>query len=178
MKKILIPLFILGTGFMMYIMAQTSSLLKTPETKMGIINLELAHNTTKTSAILQAWAPTTDTNRIEVAKINTYWDLLFLFFYSGLLYLLCHFIADNTAGAMAKAGRLIANAAIISGITDIMENTGMLFSLNGLVSPIVSFSTAFFSYIKWGLVVIAVLYVLIGLLAVAYRKIRATSISV
>jgi len=171
MKKILIPLFILGTGFMMYIMSQTSTLLKTPETKAGIINLELANTTSKTSAILTAWAPTATTNRIEVAKINTYWDLLFLFFYAGLLYLLCHFIADNTAGAIARAGRLVANAAIVAGICDVMENTGMLFSLNGLVSPIVSGCTAFFSVIKWGLVVIAILYVLVGLLVVGYRKV-------
>lgn len=172
MKKILIPLFLIGTGFMMYIMAQTSSLLKTPETKMGIIDLELAYNTAKTTTVLNAWAPTATTDRVDIAEINTYWDLLFLFFYAGLLYLLCHFIAENSVGAMSKAGYFIANAAIVAGIADIMENTGMLFSLNGLVSPIVSFCTAFFSIIKWGLVVIAILYVLVGLLMVAYRKVK------
>ena len=178
MKKILIPLFLLGTGFMMYMMSATSSLLKTPETKAGIINLELAYNTAKTNAVLHAWAPTATTDRIDVAKINTYWDLLFLFFYAGLLYLLCNFIADNTAGFISKAGQLMASAAIIAGICDLMENTGMFFSLYGMVSPIVSFCTAFFSVIKWCLVVIAVLYVLVGLLVVAYRKIKAASISV
>ena len=172
MKKILIPLFLLGTGFMMYMMSQTSSLLKTPETKAGIIDLELANTTAKTNAILHAWAPTTDTDRIDVAKINTYWDLLFLFFYAGLLYLLCNFIGDNTEGRMSKTAYLIANAAIIAGIADLMENTGMFFSLYGMVSPIVSFCTAFFSVIKWCLVVIAILYVLVGLLVVAYRKVK------
>ena len=173
MKKILIPLFLLGTGFMMYMMSATSSLLKTPETKAGIINLELANTTAKTSAILHAWAPTATTDRIDIAKINTWWDLLFLFFYAGLLYLLCNFIADNTAGFMSKAGYLIANAAIIAGICDVMENTGMFFSLYGMVSPIVSFCTAFFSVIKWGLVFITILYVLVGLLVVGWRKIRS-----
>jgi hypothetical protein len=172
MKKILIPLFLLGTGFMMYLMTQTSALLKTPTTRFGIINLELASDTVKTNTILNAWAPTTGTDRIDIAEINTYWDLLFLFFYAGLLYLLCNFIAENTAGAISRAGYYIANASIIAGIADVMENTGMLFSLNGLVSPIVSFCTAFFSVIKWSLVVIAILYILAGLLVVAYRKIR------
>jgi hypothetical protein len=178
MKKILIPLFLLGTAFMMYIMAQTSALLKTPATKMGIINLELASDTAKTNAIINAWAPNAVSNKIEVAKINTYWDLLFLFFYAGLLYLLCNFIAANTVGIISKAGYLIANAAILAGIADVMENTGMLFSLNGLISPIVSFCTAFFSAVKWLLVFIAILYVLIGLLFIAWKKIKSYSISI
>ena len=178
MRKILIPLFVLGTGFMMYIMAQTSLLLKAPATPMGIINLELANNAAKTTAIINAWAPTASSNKIEVAKINTYWDLLFLFFYAGLLYLLCSLVAANSTGKAAKIGYLIANASIIAGIADVMENTGMLFSLNGLISPIVSFCTAFFSVIKWSLVIIAILYALGGLLILAYRKIRYNSISI
>jgi hypothetical protein len=178
MKKILIPLFLLGTGFMMYLMAETSALLKTPATPMGIINLELANNTAKTNVVINAWAPTASSDKIDVAKINTYWDLLFLFFYAGLLYLLCNFIAANTTGIISKAGYLIANAAILAGIADVMENTGMLFSLNGLVSYIVSFCTAFFSVIKWSLVTIALLYVLVGLLLVAYQKIKSYSISI
>jgi hypothetical protein len=170
MKKKLIPIFLIGTAVMMYIMAETSALLKTPATPMGIINLELANNITKTNAVIKAWAPDANSDRIDVARINTYWDLIFLFFYAGLLYLLCSFIASNTSGKISGAGRLIANAAILAGIADIMENTGMLFSLNGIVSPIVSFCTAFFSVIKWTLVLISVLYVLTGLIALAFRK--------
>ena len=173
MKKILIPLFLFGTGFMMYMMAETSALLKTPATKMGIINLELASDTAKTNAIINAWTPNADSDKIHVAKINTYLDLLFLFFYAGLLYLLCCLIADNSTGKAAKIGYLIAHAAIIAGIADVMENTGMLFSLNGLISPIVSFCTAFFSVIKWTLVIIAVLYAIVGLLVLAFRKIKS-----
>ena len=171
-KKILIPLFLLGTACMMYIMSQTSALLKTPQTKMGIIDLELAHTSAKTNAIIAAWAPAAGTDRIDLARINTYWDLLFLFFYAGLLYLLCQFVSENTPGAMSRAGRLIASAAIIAGIADIMENTGMLFSLSGQVSALISFCTATFSVIKWSLVVIALLYALVGLPVVAYRKVK------
>ncbi len=172
MRKILIPLFLFGTGFMMYMMSETSALLKTPATPAGIINLELANSTAKTNAILYAWAPNANSDKIQVAKINTYWDLLFLFFYAGLLYLLCSLVAANSTGKAAKIGYLIASAAIVAGIADVMENTGMLFSLNGLVSPIVSFCTAFFSSIKWTLVTIAILYAIGGLLVLAFRKIK------
>ena len=172
MKKIIIPLFLFGTGFMMYLMSETSALLKTPATKMGIINLELASDTAKTNAIIHAWAATANSDKINVAKINTYLDLLFLFFYAGLLFLLCNVVANNSTGKAATIGHLIANAAIVAGIADVMENTGMLFSLNGLMSSIVSFCTAFFSIIKWSLVIIAILYAIGGLLVLAYRKIK------
>lgn len=173
MRKILIPLFLFGTGFMMYLMAQTSALLKTPVTPIGIINLELASDTEKTNAVINAWATFNSSDKITVAKINTYWDLLFLFFYAGLLYLLCSLVAANSTGKAAKIGHLIANAAILAGIADILENTGMLFSLNGFILPIVSFFTAFFSVIKWILVAIAILYAIGGLLVLGYRKIKS-----
>ena len=161
-----------GTGCMMYLMAQTSALLKTPITPAGIINLELASNTKTTTAIIKAWTPDAFSDKINVAKINTYWDFLFLFFYAGLLYLLCNLVADNSMGKAAKIGQLVVIGAIVAGIADLIENTCMLFSLNGLISPIVSFCTAFFSVVKWSLVLIALLYSIGGLLFLAYRKIK------
>ena len=68
MRKILIPLFLFGTAVMMYLMVQTSALLKTPVTPAGIINLELANNTAKTTAIINAWAPNADSEKKAVQK--------------------------------------------------------------------------------------------------------------
>ena len=173
MKKILLPLFLVGTVTMMVIMAQTSALLKTPAAPMGIINLELANTIVKTNAILNSWAPTTTTDKIETAKINTYNDFLFLFFYAGFLFLLCKTIAANIDGVFKKAGRILATATLLAGFCDVLENIGILFSLNQLISPVVSFCTALFSVIKWGLVTIAILYAVFGLLVLAYRKINS-----
>lgn len=170
MKKLLIPVFILGTLTMMFIMADTGALLKTPAAKCGIIDIELAYNPAHTTTILNSWSPTAGTDRIAAAKFNTYSDFLFLFFYAGLFFLACNAIANSSSGGFAKWGHRIANATLVAGFADVLENTGILFSLNGLVSPIVSFCTAFFSVIKWSLVVIAVLYIISGLLALAFRK--------
>ncbi len=173
MKKILLPAFLLGTVVMMFIMSQTSALLKTAATPAGIINLELAYNTTKINTIIQAWAPNAVSDKIDAAKINTYIDFLFLFFYAGFLFLCCKAVATNSSGVLAKWGYIIANATIVAGLADVMENIGMLFSLNGLISSTVSFCTAFFSAIKWSLVIIAILYAIGGLLVLAYRKIKS-----
>ena len=75
-------------------------------------------------------------------------------------------------GPAAKAGQFIARGALLSGLLDVFENTGMLITLHGHSSATVAFLTVFFSIIKWGLVIIAVLYLLTGLLVLAYRRIK------
>jgi hypothetical protein len=172
MQKLLLPFFFIGSMAMIVVMTKTGATLKTPATPMGILDLEFAYNTEKTTAVLNAWAPTSGTDNIAAAKINTYWDFLFLFFYAGFLFLACKKIAANIQGPVARAGNLIAKAALLAAVLDIIENACMLLTLNDQGSPTVAFCTTFISVIKWGLALIAVLYVLTGLLALAYRRIK------
>ena len=139
---------------------------------MGILNLEFAYNIAKTTGIIEAWRSTGEPNNILAAIYNTFYDFLFLFFYAGFLFLACNKIAENIKGPASKAGKLIARGALLAGILDILENTGMLISLHDHVSAAVSFLTVFFSVIKWALAIIAVLYVLTGLVQMAYQKIK------
>jgi hypothetical protein len=170
MKKLLLPFFFLGTIAMMVVMAKTGATLKTAATPMGILDLEFAYNTTKTSAIINAWAPTNELDNIAAAKANTYWDFLFLFFYAGFLFMACKKIAAKISGPVSKAGNLIAQGALWAGFLDILENTGMLLTLSNQGSSTIAFVTTFVSVIKWGLALIALLYVLTGVLALAFRK--------
>lgn len=170
MKKLRLPFFLLGTIAMMYVMAKTGSVLKTPGTPLGIINLEFAYNTAKTTPIINSWASISSADLISAAKNNTYWDFVFLFFYVGFLFLTSKIIAAKTAGSFSKAGKMIAKGALWAGFLDIIENTGMLLTLNNQGSSGIAFCTSFVSVIKWALVFIAVLYVSTGLLALAFRK--------
>ncbi len=172
MKKLLLPLFFLGTIAMIFVMVKTGASLKTVSTPHGILDLEFAYNTTKTTTIINAWQPsfTESFGKIAAAKLNTQCDFLFLFFYAGFLFLACKKIAANINGPVAKAGNIIAKGAIAAGIFDMIENAGMLLTLNNYHSSAIAFGTTFFSVIKWGLALIAVLYVLTGLLVLAYRK--------
>jgi hypothetical protein len=172
MKKILLPFFFIGSMAMIVVMTKTGASLKTPAAPMGILDLEFAYNTSKTTPILNSWAPTVNTDNIAAAKINTYWDFLFLFFYSGFLFLACKKIAAVIKGPVAKAGNFIAKGALLAGFLDMIENAGMLLTLNGQGSSTVAFCTTCISVIKWGLALIAVLYVLTGLLVLAYRRIK------
>ena len=172
MKKLLLPFFFIGSMAMIVVMTKTGATLKTPAAPMGIVDLEFAYNTAKTTPILNSWAPNADIDNIAAAKTNTYWDFLFLFFYAGFLFLACKKIASAIKGPVAKAGNLIAKAALLAGFLDIIENIGMLLTLNGQDSSTIAFGTTCISVIKWGLALIAVLYVLTGLLVLAYRKIK------
>ena len=170
MKKYTIPFFLFGSLVMIYVMTTTGEPLKTPATPHGILDLEFAYNTAKTTAVTDAWTPS---DNIAVAKLNTWLDFLFLFFYSFFLFFASKKIAGTFQSTIAKAGYLIAGGALLAGFLDILENTGMLLTLNGHTSGTIAFLTTFFSIIKWGLAIIAVLYVLTGILVLAYRKIKS-----
>ncbi len=169
MKKYTIPFFLVGSLVMIYVMAKTGEPLKTPTTPLGILDLEFAYNTVKASTVINAW---TSSGSIAAAKLNTWLDFLFLVFYSFFLFFACKMIAQIFDGAIAKAGHRIAKGALFAGFLDILENTGMLITLNGHISGNVAFLTTFFSIIKWALALVAVLYVLTGVLVSAYRKIK------
>jgi hypothetical protein len=170
MQKLLLPFFLVGTVVMMLVMAKTGSTLKTPDTPLGIIDLEFAHNIHKVKSVLAAWAPTPELDNIKLAKINTWWDFIFLFFYSGFLFLTCKKMAVKIKGPVAIAGKMIAKGALLAGFLDILENAGMLLTLNDHSSSTIAFATTFVSVVKWGLAAIAVLYVLTGLIVFTFRK--------
>lgn len=169
MKKLLLPFFLVGSLAMIVVMAKTGATLK-PASPHGILDLEFAYNTTKTAEVLKAWAPANGIDNIAVAKTNTYWDFLFLFFYAGFLFLACKKIASKISGPVSKACNLIAKGAILAGFLDIIENIGMLLTLSNQGSSAIALATTIVSVIKWVLALIAVLYVLTGVIALAFRK--------
>lgn len=165
MRKILFLLFLAGTLIMVYIMSKTGAPLKTTLTPHGIINLELAGNADSTNAILKAWAPVGGTNNIAVAERNTWLDFIFIFFYSGFLFLMANKIRRSFAGGFGKAGKYIARGALLAGFFDILENVGMLTSLSGKGAATVSLFTASCSMMKWGLLLVVGLYIFTGMMA-------------
>lgn len=161
-----------GTLIMIGVMLKTGASLKTPATPMGIVNLELASNDTQVNAILKAWTATVDTDNISAARLNTWLDFIFLFFYSFFLSASCIRLGAVIRGGYGRAGSLMAQAALLAGFLDILENAGMLMSLNGNVYNNIALLTWSFSVIKWALVALVIVYLLCGLGMLLYRKIR------
>ncbi len=143
-------------------MAKTGAPLKTTLTPKGILDLEFAGNASKTAVVVNAWKNIPPGDRLELAKINTWLDFIFIFFYSFFLSQSCRSIAGAANGFLLLTGRFLAAGALAAGLLDIFENTGMLLTLNGHFSDSNSLLTFIFAVSKWGLVLAAIGYIVIA----------------
>lgn len=148
-------------------MSKTGASLKTPATPKGILDLEFAYNSTKTTAVINAWAPNSTVDNISAAKNNTYYDFIFLLFYALFLFFTCKKIALINNSSI---GWLIAKGALAAGGLDVFENAGMLITLSGNSSDSIAILTTIISVIKWGLAIAAVIYMLAGLIKLIANK--------
>ena len=162
MKKSLFPLIIIGTVIMIVVMVITEAPLKKPETPAGIINLELAFDTAHSNKTIAAW---TSANVIGAARINTYWDFLFIFFYSLFLFLCSKKLSAkfNPGNWKRKAGLFVSKVILVAALLDATENSGMLLTLNGKGSSAVVLITSICSAAKWTIVLLTILYILLAL---------------
>jgi len=167
MKKYFLLLLLVGTAIMIFVMAKTSTTLKTTATPCGILNLEFANNTAKTTKVINAWAPNNAVDNIRVARINTYYDFIFILFYASFLFFTAKKIARINN---SKAGLLFAKGALLAGLLDVSENAGMLITLAGSSSATIALLTAICSLIKWGLVILVVVYCLAGIIYLMRHK--------
>lgn len=174
MNKLLIPFFILGTIAMILVMGKTGKPLKTPSTPAGIVNLEFAYNKKKVDSVFKAWEINTPSSKINVAKTNTYWDFLFIFFYAGLLYLASKKLSGiyRTGTGFEKAGKRIAVLALNAGLLDVIENGCMLQLLNGNMQNWLATTATVCASVKFTFLFIAVMYVFVSLPLSAYAKFR------
>lgn len=165
-----------GTLVMMYLMAVSGKPLKTPATPHGIIDLEFAYSKIKVEGVMNAWIEykIDKVDRVAAAKENTYLDFIFLLFYSPFLFLCCRkLIAGYNPGSfISKAGKSIAKGALLSGFLDMLENLGMLQSLNGNISGTIALFTSVVSIAKWALVITAIIFILFMLVYKFSRRIK------
>ena len=172
MRKYFFPIVAVGSLVMVILMSKTSATLKTPATPLGILNLEFAYNAAKAGTVLNAWQPNERIDNIEIAKFNTWLDFIFLFFYSLFLYKASKMLSGTYKGTLQKTGLLLANGAMLAGLLDIMENAGMLFTLQGNINNAILLLTTTVSIIKWILALAAVAYLLIFSAAHFIRTIK------
>jgi hypothetical protein len=162
MKKLQLPILVIGTIIMIVVMTITGATLKTPTTPKGILDLEFAYNTTKVNTVTNTWLYNGKIDNIKAAKINTYLDFIFLVFYALFLFVACKKIANSYTGSFSKIGLLLAKGALVAGLLDVFENAGMLMSLFGNTTTAIALFTTICSVIKWLLALGAVLYGLVG----------------
>ncbi|MBK7099200.1 MAG: hypothetical protein IPH58_13740 [Sphingobacteriales bacterium] len=143
---------------MLNIMGKTGAALKTVETLHQIVNLELAFTKKKTDSIIGIWEKK---NVLSDAINNTHWDFLFIFFYTGLFFLMCKGMALQfyEKRYWFRTGWFFAKFSLVAGIFDVAENLLMLQSFNGNRSELISFCTGLFASIKFTILILAAIFI-------------------
>ena len=168
-KKSTFYFLLAGTCIMIVVMYITGKPLNTIVTPSGILHLEFANLQQKTEQVLNAWkdSSTNSINIISAAKTNTWFDFLFLLFYSSFLFCSCKLLARALYQhkSFSKLINFFSVLALITGFLDIIENIGMLVSLADNVSDRTAFITSFSSIVKWILVIMVLLSIISSLTA-------------
>lgn len=174
-KKFSILILLPGTIVMIFIMVMTGKPLNTRETPCGILNLELASTKHQVQLVIASWRKKSSINNdfVQAAKINTWFDFAFLFFYSLLLFAFCSSLSRLVANKlMASVLSFFAAVALVAGGLDIVENIGMLLSLSGIITQSITLITFLASIIKWALVLGVMASLLIGVVVFLFSRNR------
>lgn len=164
-------ILLISTVIMAVLMSLQGSSLKTPETRGGIVSLELAPSQIDADSVLDTWNEysTPSKDIIQIAILNTKIDFGFLLCYSLFLFTCALQLAakfnDN------KILKLFAWSALVAGILDILENIGMLQTLHLKGSDTIAWMTAVAAYFKFALLIGAVLAILVFVIKFLVRKI-------
>ena len=158
----IIKYLLYGTLIMVIIMQYSGHPFISPTTPGGILSLEFADTKTKIQSIYDAWQATNIRGRTNIAqaRINTYWDFVFIFFYSALFFFWNWISAQNPVNNK-YLGKAAALLAIIAGTLDVIENLGMLKSLNGNILDATADMTSLCATIKFSLLGISVLILMV-----------------
>jgi hypothetical protein len=151
MKNFILIFFSIGLIFMVFMMTKTGSILKTPTTPTGILNIEFARDTADIKRILKAWTFVKNEGKtaIEAAKTNTYWDFAFIFFYAGFFFYGNTLLSEKFRGRFIKICEWASVAALFAGFFDCCENSLILTSLSGKYTPFIVSLTKIFAIVKF-----------------------------
>ncbi len=153
---------------MLWVMRISGAPLITSHTPRGIINLEFAYNFPTANQVLLAWK---NEQLLDVAISNTYYDFIFIICYSFFFMLSCRLLSKRFTGWLQQTGYLLSTGALVAGGLDMIENTGMLFSLHGHLSANIALATACCASLKFLLLIAALLYLVgAGLAALLVKK--------
>ncbi|RYY68947.1 MAG: hypothetical protein EOO13_10925 [Chitinophagaceae bacterium] len=163
-KKTTFYILLVATIGMIVAMFIQGRPLTLPGTPAGIVSLELAATDANVQAVLETWkeAGNTDAELIQVAINNTRLDFLFLLCYALFLFTVAKQISRFYAHK--KMFNVVAWMAILSAVLDIIENMGMLNSLNGEGNDAIAFATAAAAYFKWIAVILVIVFLLLAVL--------------
>ena len=126
----------------------------------GIVSFELAREMTTSQAILESW----DSQAKSSAYRSLFFDFLFLVVYSSFIAVLIGRIrtkfSPNTL--LHRVGQLLGILIFVAALFDILENIALLRIMGGDFSQIWATVAYYAASIKFGLILLSLIYLLVG----------------
>lgn len=140
-----------------------------PFTPPNIVAFELAGNVTTAQEIISSWGQ----EQVDRVKTSIYLDFGFILVYCSAFMFACR-AGANYSGVQffIQTGKQLAWIVWLAGLCDVIENIAMLRTLSGISQPSVSIAF-YFATIKFGILLIALIFVLISLVTGIFTKIRS-----
>jgi hypothetical protein len=139
-----------------------------PFTPPNIVAFELAGNVATTQEIISSWGP----EQLERVKTSIYLDFGFILVYCSAFMFACR-AAANYSGVQffINTVQQLTWIVWIAGLCDAIENIAMLRTLSEISQTSVSIAF-YFATIKFGILLIALIFVLISLVAGFFTKVK------
>jgi len=139
-----------------------------PFTPPNIVAFELAGNVATTQEIISSWGP----EQVERVKTSIYLDFGFILVYCSAFMFACR-AAANYSGVQffINTVQQLTWIVWIAGLCDAIENIAMLRTLSEISQTSVSIAF-YFATIKFGILLIALIFVLISLVAGFFTKVK------
>jgi hypothetical protein len=140
-----------------------------PFTPPNIVAFELAGSIKTAQEMMSIWSP----EQVERVKISIYLDLGFILVYCSAFMLACR-AAANYSGVQffINTVQQLTWIVWIAGVCDAIENIAMLRTLSEISQSSVSIAF-YFATIKFGILLIVLIFLLICLVTGMFTKIRS-----
>lgn len=155
----------------------TGAPLKNDVAPGGIITFELVGTLEGSQAIIDSWTGLP----LVWAGVNMGLDFLFLFFYGVTIALACLMLAARKPAnlhILEVAGKWLAAGVLFAAVLDIIENISLILLLTGSESEFLPQLARSVAIPKFGLVLLALLYVVVAGLMVLMKKEEPPKVSI
>lgn len=141
--------------------------LKNEVSPNGIVSFELAKTLSKSEAIINAW----DNAAMNSAKNSMKTDFLFLIVYAVFISVLIHRLNNRVwkKGFAYQLGILICWGVFLVAFFDIIENIALVRLLYGDLQQLWSSIAYYFAVMKFGLLVLGILFILISFFVLPFK---------
>lgn len=135
----------------------------------GIVSFQFAKSLGNSVEMINSW----DTNAKVYAAVSLGIDYLYLLAYGSFLVLSVLLLAAKLPlGFLKKLAKIVVLMIVLAALLDGVENYGSIRLLTGTHTQSMASLVYYCANVKFALIVIGIIYLLIGLVVLGWKKVR------